>query len=96
MKADRDIEKTYALPEFIAELRRLADALESGESFTLDIEGEEISIPVDAVVSIEHEREDGREELEFQLSWDVEDGELEDDDDEEAEDAEAEESESAA
>ena len=29
--AERDIEKNYPLPDFIAKLRRLADALESGE-----------------------------------------------------------------
>ena len=91
MTADRDVEKTYSLPEFIAELRRLADTLESGEAFTLDIDGEEVSVPAGAVASIEHEREDGREEIEFQLSWDSGD----EDDEEEEDDDEAEESEPA-
>ena len=38
----RDIEKTYALPEFIAKLRRLADALESGARFDIQVAGERV------------------------------------------------------
>jgi amphi-Trp domain-containing protein len=68
-KADRDIEKDYPLPDFIAKLRRLADALESGERFEIKIAGERISVPVRATYNIEHEREDGEEEIEFQIRW---------------------------
>lgn len=69
MKPDRDIDKTYPLPDFIAKLRRLADALEAGERFEIQIAGERIHVPARAVVSIEHERDEGREEIEFQISW---------------------------
>jgi amphi-Trp domain-containing protein len=68
-KADRDIEKDYPLPDFIAKLRRLADALESGERFEIQIAGERVSVPVRATFNIEHEREDGEEEIEFQIKW---------------------------
>lgn len=68
-KQERDIEKTYTLPEFIAKLRRLADALENGERFEIQIAGERISVPVRAVYNIEHEREGDAEEIEFQISW---------------------------
>ncbi len=68
-KADRDIEKDYPLPDFIAKLRRLADALESGQRFEIQIAGERISVPVRATVNIEHEREDGEEEIEFHIKW---------------------------
>ncbi len=68
-KADRDIEKDYPLPDFIAKLRRLADALESGERFEIKIAGERISVPVRATYNIEHEREGGEEEIEFQIRW---------------------------
>jgi amphi-Trp domain-containing protein len=68
-KADRDIEKDYPLPDFIAKLRRLADALESGERFEIMIAGERISVPVRARYNIEHEREDSEEEIEFQIKW---------------------------
>ena len=68
-KADRDIEKDYPLPDFIAKLRRLADALETGQRFEIQIAGERVSVPVRATFNIEHERGDGEEEIEFQIKW---------------------------
>jgi amphi-Trp domain-containing protein len=68
-KPERDIEKDYPLPEFIDKLRRLADALESGEQFEIMIAGERIYVPVRAVYNIEHEREGDEEEIEFQIKW---------------------------
>ena len=69
MKQDRDLEKTYPLPDFIAKLRRLADCLENDERFEIQIAGERIYVPARATCSIEHEREDGVEEIEFQIRW---------------------------
>jgi amphi-Trp domain-containing protein len=69
MKADRDIKKSYALSQYIAKLRRLADCLESGEQFDITIAGKRIYVPDYAEYSIEHEREDGLEEIEFQITW---------------------------
>ena len=71
-KADRDIEKDYKLSDFIAKLRRLADALERGQRFEIRIAGERISVPVRATYNIEHERGDGEEEIEFQIKWKAE------------------------
>ena len=71
-KADRDVEKDDPLPDFIAKLRRLADALESGQRFEIQIAGERISVPVRARYNIEHEREAGEEEIEFQVKWEAE------------------------
>lgn len=70
MKPDRDIEKTYPKEEFVAKLRRLADCIESGEPFEIQIAGERIYTPVRASYSIEHEREGGSHEIEFQIYWD--------------------------
>ena len=69
MKSQRDVEKTYSNNEFVEKLRRLADAIENGEKFEIQIAGERIYVPVRAVFSIEHEREDGSEEIEFQIKW---------------------------
>lgn len=69
MKNERDIEKVYSTSEFVAKLRRLADSLESGEKFEIQIAGERIYVPVRAEFSVEHEREDGEEEIEFQIKW---------------------------
>ncbi|MEI5672414.1 MULTISPECIES: amphi-Trp domain-containing protein [unclassified Nocardioides] len=68
-KPDRDIEQIYATDEVVAKLRRLADALETGESFRIQIAGERFRVPARATFSIEHERGDGEEEVEFQLKW---------------------------
>lgn len=68
--APRDVEKDYPLPEFLAKLRRLADAIEKGERFDIQIAGERIRVPARATFNIEHERsEDGEEEIEFQIKW---------------------------
>ena len=69
MKTERDIEKNYPLPDFIAKIRRLADSLENGESFEIQIGGERIFVPARATFSIEHEREGKDEEIEFQIKW---------------------------
>lgn len=68
-KADRDIEKDYPTADFIAKLRRLADALENGDKFEIQIAGERIYVPVRAKYNIEHEREGNEEEIEFQIKW---------------------------
>ena len=63
----RDIEKAYSLGQFVAKLRRFADALETGEAFAIQIAGERVRVPKGAIVNIEHERGDGEEEIEFQI-----------------------------
>ena len=68
-RADRDLERTYTRAQFVAKLRRLADALERGTAFTIQVAGERLRIPADAEFNVEHEREGGEDELEFQLKW---------------------------
>ncbi len=65
----RDLERTYPRRQFIEKLRRLADALEQERPFTIQVAGERLHIPADALFNIEHEREGGENELEFQLLW---------------------------
>jgi len=68
-RSPRDIEQIYSTPEVVAKLRRLADALESDKSFRIQIAGVRIRVPERAQFSIEHERDDDEEEIEFQLKW---------------------------
>ena len=68
-KSERDIEKIYKTKEIVDKLRRLADSLEAGKAFEIQVAGERIYIPATAEFSIEHERSDDGEELEFQLKW---------------------------
>lgn len=65
----RDLEKTYPRAQFVAKLRRLADSIESGRAFTIQVGGERLRISADATFNIEHERAEGAHELEFQLKW---------------------------
>ncbi len=59
--ATRDIERIYSTPDVVAKLRRLADALESGTSFRIQIAGERFRVPARADLSIAHERCAGEE-----------------------------------
>lgn len=72
MEKQRDIEKTYSTADFVAKLRRLADALEAGEQFEIQIANERIYVPARATYSIEHERGETEEEIEFQIKWENE------------------------
>ena len=69
MTQERDIEKVNSVEDFVKKLRRVADALETGKKVEFHFAGEKISVPDNAEFSIEHEREDGEEELEFQIKW---------------------------
>ena len=68
-KPGRDIEKGYPAEQFVAKLRRLADCIEQGKRFRIQVAGERVSIPPDAIINIEHEREGASEEVEFQIKW---------------------------
>ncbi len=71
-KRKRDIEKDYPRKQFVAKLRRLADCIEQGRRFQIQVAGQRIAIPADAIINIEHERDRSSEELEFQLKWSLE------------------------
>lgn len=68
-KKARDLEKTYPRAQFIQKLRRLADALEQDQAFTIQIAQDRVTIPARAIVNIEHERNATSEEIEFQIKW---------------------------
>ena len=70
-RKDRDIEKSYSVKQTVAKLRRLADCLEQGKPYRIQIAGEKINVPSDAVFNIEHEREGNAEEVEFQFKWEL-------------------------
>ena len=69
---DRDIEKNYPRKQFAEKLRRLADAIEQSEGFEIQVAGQRLYVPDTAHFNIEHEREGGSHELEFQLVWSTE------------------------
>lgn len=67
--ADRDVERDCSTARFIETLRRVADALERGESFRIQVGSARFTVPADARLSIEHEATAGENELELQLKW---------------------------
>lgn len=67
--ADRDVERNCSTETFVTTLRRLADALEAGEVFRIQVAGKRFTVPSAAELSIEHEVEGSDEELELQLRW---------------------------
>ena len=72
-KTKRDIEKEYPKKHFVEKLRRLCDCIENNKRFRIQIAGERISVPSDAIINIEHERGKQMEEIEFQLKWEISD-----------------------
>lgn len=70
-RSERDVEKVYSTKQFIAKLRRLADALESGSTFSIQVAGKRIRVASNASISVEHERSEDTEEVEFQLKWEL-------------------------
>jgi amphi-Trp domain-containing protein len=79
-KGERDVERIYSTEDVVAKLRRLADALEDDKPFRIQVAGERIRVPRRAQFSIEHERGDDEEEIEFQLKWSLEDDDESDSD----------------
>jgi len=70
-KSKRDVTKGYTVKQTAEKLRRLADCLEQGKPFRIQIAGERVNIPAKAVFNIEHERGSRSEEVEFQFVWDI-------------------------
>jgi amphi-Trp domain-containing protein len=73
MSDPRDVERAYSSADTAAKLRRLADAIETGKPFRIQIAGERIHVPKRARFSVEHERSSDEEEIEFQLKWELAD-----------------------
>ena len=69
----RDVERDCSVEEFVTTLRRIADALEQEDSFRIQVRGLRFTVPASAELSIEHEVDDGTEELELQLKWQAKD-----------------------
>lgn len=65
----RDVTRIRSRDEFVALLRRVADAVERGEPFRVQVGGVRVTVPYDAELSVEHEAEGDAEEIEMQLRW---------------------------
>jgi amphi-Trp domain-containing protein len=72
-RSKRDVEMDYPAKRFVAKLRRLADCIEQGKRFRIQVAGERVSVSPEATINIEHERSSSEEEIEFQLKWQLDD-----------------------
>ena len=64
-----DVEKSYKNKAAADKLRRLADALEQGKTFQIQIAGNRVSVPPSASVEFEYEKDGKRQEIEIEISW---------------------------
>ncbi len=69
MAIEKDVEKSYSNKGVAAKLRRLADALEQGKTFDIQVAGERVRVPPRATVELEYQREGVEEELEIEVKW---------------------------
>ncbi len=68
-EAQIDTEKSYAVSQTVAKLRRLADALEQNKPFEIQIDNNRIVVPPDARIEFEYEKTKDGEEIEIEISW---------------------------
>lgn len=66
-----EIEKGYANEKAAAKLRRLAEALEQGKAFQIQVGGTRIYVPPTAKITFEYETSDEENELEVEIKWSV-------------------------
>jgi amphi-Trp domain-containing protein len=64
-----EVEKGYSNKQTAEKLRRLAESLEQGAAFEIQVSGQRIYVPADARIDFEYEREDEHHELEIEIKW---------------------------
>ncbi len=69
MGEEKEVEKSYSNKEVAAKLRRLAESLEEGKAFEIQIAGERVYVPAHASIEFEYAREGDEEEIEIEVKW---------------------------
>jgi len=65
-----DVERSYTPAQTADKLRRIADAIEAGKSFRLQVAGNRLRVPTDGDVEIEMQTDgDGAGEIEIEIKW---------------------------
>ncbi len=64
-----DVEKSYTTRANAAKLRRLADALENGTAFEIQIAGNRVYVPPTAEIEFEYESKGDEREIEIEIKW---------------------------
>jgi amphi-Trp domain-containing protein len=64
-----EVEKGYSNKQTAEKLRRLAEAIEQGKEFEIQVSGQRIYVPADATIDFEYERDEESHELEVEIKW---------------------------
>ena len=64
-----EVEKGYSNKQTAEKLRRLAEAIEQGKAFEIQVSGQRIYVPADATIDFEYETDDESHELEVEIKW---------------------------
>ena len=64
-----EVEKGYSNKQTAEKLRRLAESLEQGKAFEIQVSGQRIYVPADATIDFEYETGDESHELEVEIKW---------------------------
>ncbi|HEX8637101.1 MAG TPA: amphi-Trp domain-containing protein [Pyrinomonadaceae bacterium] len=64
-----EVEKGYSNKQTAEKLRRLAESLEQGKAFEIQVSGQRIYIPADATIDFEYESDGESHELEVEIKW---------------------------
>lgn len=64
-----EVEKGYSNKQTAEKLRRLAESIEQGKAFEIQVSGQRIYVPADATIDFEYERDTESHELEVEIKW---------------------------
>jgi len=64
-----EVEKGYSNKQTAEKLRRLAESIEQGKAFEIQVKGQRIYVPADAEIEFEYERTENVHELEVEIKW---------------------------
>lgn len=62
-------EKGYSTKATAEKLRRLAESLEQGKAFEIQVDNQRIYVPADAEIDFEFEQSGDERELEIEIKW---------------------------
>ena len=65
-----DVERGYTPEQTADKLRWIANAIEDGKSFRIQVGGNQMRIPTDGKIGIEMNRDGSRGEIEIEIKWD--------------------------
>ena len=69
-KRESEVEKSYTPAQTADKLRRIANAIETGKSFRLQVGGNRISVPNNCRIEIEMQTDSGGAgEIEIEVKW---------------------------